>query len=110
MGYSAEMVGPNGLHLLDLDNLQQEDGSVSVSPAATAFFATYVRSDSAALQYLRRAMWHGGAPTITAIDIFERAWTLWNFTRGRDIDPLFVTYRNLLLIQIVAKVLPPVTL
>jgi halimadienyl-diphosphate synthase len=95
IGYSAEMVGPNGLHLLDLDNLQHEDGSVCVSPAATAFFAAYVRPDPAALQYLHRVVRGGGAPATSPIENFERAWALWNLVHAGAIDesllPLFRT-------------------
>jgi halimadienyl-diphosphate synthase len=100
MGFSAEMVGPDGLHLLDVDNLQQWDGSVSVNPAATAFFATYVRPDSTTIQYLRQVVRNGGAPAITNIDIFEFAWALWNLTRGQKSDPLIESYRDSLLDQL----------
>lgn len=94
LGYSAEMVGPHGLHLLDLDNLQQEDGSVSVSPAATAFFAAYVRPDPAALQYLHHIIQGGGAPAIAPIENFERAWGLWNIKHAGALDePLLPRFR-----------------
>jgi halimadienyl-diphosphate synthase len=86
LGFSTETVGPNGLHLLDLDNLQYSDGSVCFSPAATAFFATYVNPDPAALEYLHRVARYGGAPTVTTIDVFEHAWGVWNITRSRAID------------------------
>jgi len=102
LGFSAEWVGPDGLHLLDVDNLQQEDGSVSVSPAATAFFVAYVRPDPAALHYLRRVAHYGGAPPVTSSDIFERAWGLWNFTRGRNFDPAIVAYGDSLLDEFTA--------
>jgi halimadienyl-diphosphate synthase len=86
LGFSIEMVGSDGIHLLDVHNLQQADGSVCLSPAATAFFATSVYPDPAALEYLQQIALHGGAPPITAIDIFETAWALWNFAHGSFID------------------------
>lgn len=97
MGFSAEMAGPDGLHLLDLENLLQADGSVSGSPAATAFFVAYVRPQPAALKYLREVVHQGGAPHVTSSDIFEPAWTLWNLTRGLNIDPIVATYTSSLL-------------
>jgi halimadienyl-diphosphate synthase len=102
LGFSAEMVGPDGLHLLDVDNLQQPDGSVSVSAAATAFYAAYVRADSAVLRYLRELVRCGGAPAVTNIDVFEYAWGLWNFTRGRTIDPSVLAYSDLFLDKLAA--------
>jgi halimadienyl-diphosphate synthase len=77
--FSAEMVGPEGLQLLDLENLQQPNGSVAYSPAATAFFALHVRRrDPAALRYLNRVAVDGAVPYVAPIEIFERAWPLWN--------------------------------
>lgn len=97
LGFSAEMVGAEGLHLLDTENLQQDDGSVSGSPAATAFFAAQVRPDPNALRYLHRVVQHGGAPHVTSSDIFEPAWALWNLTRGREIDAEVAEIGNALL-------------
>ncbi|MDY6876002.1 MAG: prenyltransferase/squalene oxidase repeat-containing protein [Chloroflexota bacterium] len=86
VAFSAEMVGPDGLHLLDVDNLQEANGSVSYSPAATAFFAQHVHClDSAALGYLNHVAINGAVPYVAPIEIFERAWPLWNLAL---IDPL----------------------
>lgn len=97
LGFSAEMVGAEGLHLLDTDNLQQDDGSVSGSPAATAFFAAQVRPDPKALRCLRSVVKNGGAPHVTSSDIFEPAWALWNLTRGRQMDAEVAEIGNALL-------------
>jgi halimadienyl-diphosphate synthase len=79
LGFSAEMAGSDGIHLLDVDNLQQSDGSVSYSPSATAYFALYVREqDPDALRYLERVSRGGCAPNVAPFDIFETAWVLWN--------------------------------
>ena len=86
MGHSAEMVGTDGLQLLDVNNLQQEDGSVSSSPAATAFFVAHVSPDPAALEYLHRIIQDGGASSITPIENFERSWGLWNIVHAGAID------------------------
>ena len=54
MAFSAEMAGTDGKHMLDVDNLQEDNGSVGVSPSATAYFATYIsKGDEASLNYLR---------------------------------------------------------
>lgn len=90
VAFSAEMVGTDGLHLLDVDNLQESNGSVGHSPAATAHFALYVRpNDPAALNYLRNLMagsMDGGAPNVAPFDNFERSWTLWNLSLTGDMD------------------------
>ncbi len=79
VAFSAEMVGPEGLHLLDVANLQEANGSVACNPAATAFFALHVRSgDQSALAYLRHFTADGSVPYVAPIDVFEFAWPLWN--------------------------------
>lgn len=77
--YSAEMVGADHVAMLDVENLQEENGSVGNSPAATAFFLQNVQpDDEKALQYLQSITVEGGVPTITPIDLFECVWVLWN--------------------------------
>src|SRR3972149_5247941 len=44
VAFSAEMVGSDGLELLDREHIQEANGSVAYSPAATAFFVTYVNA------------------------------------------------------------------
>jgi len=87
IAFSAEMVGPDGLHLLDVENLQEENGTVSYSPAATAFFALYVRrQDPRALGFLDRFAIDGAVPYVVPIDVFERAWPLWNLALAGQLD------------------------
>jgi halimadienyl-diphosphate synthase len=79
LGFSAEMAGPDGIQLLDVENLQQSNGSVSFSPSATAYFSLYVRpQDSDALAYLRRLAADGSVPNVAPFNVFEPAWVLWN--------------------------------
>ncbi len=80
MAFSAEMAGTDEKHMLDVENLQEHNGSVGVSPSATAYFATYIkRGDEASLKYLRNAMKaDGGMPNVAPFDVFETAWSLWN--------------------------------
>lgn len=82
MAFSSEMAGIDGQHMLDIENLQESNGSVGLSPSATAYFATYVKkSDEAALNYLRQtAKPDGGQPNVSPFDIFEVAWSLWNLS------------------------------
>jgi halimadienyl-diphosphate synthase len=82
LAFSAEMAGTDGKHMLDVDHLQEDNGSVGVSPSATAYFATYVkRGEERALGYLRSVMKpDGGMPNVAPFDIFEIAWTLWNLS------------------------------
>lgn len=82
MAFSAEMAGLDGKHMLDIKNLQESNGSVGVSPSATAYFATYIkRGDEASLNYLRHVIKpDGGMPNVAPFDVFEIAWTLWNLS------------------------------
>ena len=87
MAFSAEMSGKDGQHMLDIENLQEKDGSVGVSPSATAYFATYIkRGDEASLNYLRNVRNpDGGMPNVAPFDVFEIAWTLWNLSLIPDL-------------------------
>lgn len=82
VAFSAEMVGLDAQILLDVPSLQESNGSVGSSPSATAFFALHVcPGDQQALAYLDTILDEdGSAPTCAPIDIFEIAWTLWNFS------------------------------
>ncbi|HMR98771.1 MAG TPA: prenyltransferase/squalene oxidase repeat-containing protein [Anaerolineales bacterium] len=82
MAFSAEMVGVDGKHMLDVDNLQESNGSVGVSPSATAYFATYIKKgDEAAVTYLRDSMKPDGSfPNVAPFDVFEIGWSLWNLS------------------------------
>ncbi len=79
LGFSAEMAGADGIQLLDVDNLQESDGSISFSPSATAYFALYVRRDDpGALDYLQSVATNGSVPNVAPFDVFEPSWVLWN--------------------------------
>lgn len=88
MSFSAEMAGTDEKHMLDIENLQENNGSVGVSPSATAYFATYVkRGDEASLQYLRNVIKpDGGMPNVAPFDVFETAWSLWNLGMIPDLE------------------------
>jgi len=87
IAHSAEMAGTDNLDLLDANNLQEENGSVSNNPAATAYFAMYVKpGDEKALKYLQKvATDDGGIPSFAPFDIFERVWVLWNLLLTEEI-------------------------
>jgi halimadienyl-diphosphate synthase len=81
--HSAEMAGQDKLHMLDVENLQESNGSVGCSPSASAHFALYVKpGDAKALTYLSPIVVsrRGGAPTLSPIELFERIWVLWNLS------------------------------
>ncbi len=87
MAFSAEMAGEDGLHILDTDNLQEENGSISYSPSATAYFTLKVdRSNYKAISYLGDIIVDGGVPNVAPIDIFESSWPLWNFSLASNMD------------------------
>jgi halimadienyl-diphosphate synthase len=82
MAFSAEMAGVDGKHMLDVDNLQESNGSVGVSPSATAYFAAYIKKgDAGALKYLHSIMKSDGSfPNVAPFDVFEIGWALWNLS------------------------------
>jgi halimadienyl-diphosphate synthase len=80
VAFSAEMAGEEGAHLVDIENLQEANGSVGHSPSATAYFAAHVvPGDPAALAYLREVTIDGAAQLAAPSDVFEIGWVLWNF-------------------------------
>lgn len=83
VAHSAEMTGKDKLALLDPEHLQEKNGAVGASPAATAHFALYVKpGDQKALSYLSQIVesHNGGAPTLSPFEIFECVWVLWNLS------------------------------
>src|SRR5574341_862290 len=82
IAFSSEMAGIDGQHMLDVQTLQEANGSVGLSPSATAYFAAYVKQhDEASLSYLRQTSKpDGGQPNVSPFDIFEVAWSLWNLS------------------------------
>ena len=86
--FSSEMAGLDNQKMLDIDNLQEANGSVGHSPSATAYFALYVSpGNSSSLDYLRNTVdKDGGAPDLFPFDIYERAWILWNLCLSNNWD------------------------
>jgi halimadienyl-diphosphate synthase len=82
VAFSSEMVGIDGIQLLDVENLQERSGSIAQSPSATAFFSLYANPNSTALQaaldFLNTITVYGGASNIEPIVSFQDAWILWN--------------------------------
>ena len=86
MAFCAEMIAPHELGVLDTENIQEANGSVAYSSAATAFFAKYVRPDPAALAFLNKYAINGGVAYCEPIDTFEYAWVLWNIALTNPSD------------------------
>jgi halimadienyl-diphosphate synthase len=106
MAFSAEMAGIDGQLMLDIENLQESNGSVGHSPSATAYFSLYVRQqDKRALEYLRKTVKQdGGVPNVASFDAFEISWTLWNL---RLIPGLQITPRIESLLDMLANAWQP---
>jgi halimadienyl-diphosphate synthase len=83
---SAEMAGQDGQYMLDIENLQERNGSIGHSPSATAYYVLNIKpGDERALKYLRDVTnLRGGAPDLIPFDVFEAAWVLWNFSLVDD--------------------------
>ena len=90
MSFSAEMAGSDSLDLLNVQSLQEDNGSVGFSPSATAYFSLFIdNQNKQALEYLRRiphSNGKGGVPNVFPIDVFEAAWTLWNLSLMNSLD------------------------
>jgi halimadienyl-diphosphate synthase len=93
--FSTEMVGAEGIDKLDINNLQEANGSIGHSPAATSFFALEINpGDPKALSYLRSAMSPGGGfCDLYPFESFERAYVLWNLLL---VDNWNETIRNMM--------------
>jgi len=79
MAFSLEFMGDN----LDVDKtgtLQEENGSIGVSPSATAYFLTKLPDNVAARRYVAdiASVYGSTAPEVFPFDVFETAWSLWN--------------------------------
>ncbi len=92
IAFSAEMAGPDGLHLFDVDNLQEQNGSVGNSPSSSAYFIRYIdNKNQAALKYLYQLADNndGGIPDFKPFDTYETAWVLWNLVQSTSQDNEF---------------------
>lgn len=86
VAFSTEMAGTEGLNLLDVENIQEANGCVAFSPAATAYFLLNVRQDPNALAWLNKIVVNGAVPYTTPIDVFEYGWVLWNLSLAGILD------------------------
>jgi halimadienyl-diphosphate synthase len=88
MAFSAEMAGLDKQDLLDVDRLQEDNGSVGHSPSASAYFATDIRpGDARSLQYLRQvSSANGSVPDLLPFEIYEKSWILWNLALVDSLD------------------------
>jgi halimadienyl-diphosphate synthase len=89
VAFSAEMAGSDGTHLLEVENLTEANGSVGLSPSATAYYLLNLRPhDRAARAYLHTAAdsSDGGVQNFAPFDTFERAWVLWNLALAGPLD------------------------
>jgi len=83
VAHSAEMAGTDMIDLLDIENLQECNGSVGNSPAATAYFCLQIRrDDEKAMRYLLdlSTQDNGSFPTLAPFELFERIWVMWNLS------------------------------
>jgi len=98
--FSSEMAGSDHLSLLDINDLQEINGSVANSPAATAHFTNFVNvANPKAMTYLRSVVQgDGGTPFASPFDIFERAWVLWNLALANllseELEDLYQPHLN----------------
>ncbi len=87
--FALEFLGDD----IDLElarNLQETNGSIAVSPSATAYYLSKFPQNSRARQYLARVMdRNNGALTAACpFEVFERAWVLYNLGLAGILDEL----------------------
>jgi halimadienyl-diphosphate synthase len=78
--FSFEFLGDN-VDITNLPNVQLPNGSVAASPAATAFFLKHIK-DPKAFSYLKEILsitGNGSIMTVYPIEVFEYAWSIYNF-------------------------------
>ncbi|MDP9382540.1 MAG: hypothetical protein M3Q29_20845 [Chloroflexota bacterium] len=79
LAHSLEFLG-NDIDSRQVHRLRERNGSYGNSPSATAHVLAHIRDDQAEA-YLSRVVGvslNGGVPTTYPIDVFERAWILYN--------------------------------
>jgi halimadienyl-diphosphate synthase len=89
------------LDILNIDELPEANGSIGYSPAASAYYALFVKpGDPKSLAYLKQNITaDGGLPNVAPFDLFEVGWTLWNLALPYPSifsDPLVTKHVNFL--------------
>ncbi|MEJ2556619.1 MAG: hypothetical protein P8186_10395 [Anaerolineae bacterium] len=79
LAFSLEFMGDD----FDIEKarfIQERDGSVAVSPSATAYLLTQWPDNGTARRYIADVgtTYGGKAPQVFPFDVFETAWSLWN--------------------------------
>ena len=79
LAFSLEFMGDD-LDIEEARFIQESNGSVAVSPSATAYLLTKWPDNTAARRYISdvAGAYGGVAPQVFPFDVFETAWSLWN--------------------------------
>jgi halimadienyl-diphosphate synthase len=79
LAFSFEFMGDD-FELEKAWSLQEHNGSVGVSPSATAYLLTRQPGNANARRYIDQVAqaYQGRAPQVFPFDVFETAWSLWN--------------------------------
>ena len=79
LAFSLEFLGDD-LDVKKVESLQESNGSVGVSPSATAYFLTKQPANAAARRYVAAVAdaYGGRATQMFPYDLSEMAWSLWN--------------------------------
>jgi halimadienyl-diphosphate synthase len=83
LAFSMEFLGQD-VRPRDLERCAYPNGSLGCSPSATMFLLEHTGSPKARgyLQWVSEWMHSGGFPSQLPFDVFEYAWTIYNFWKG----------------------------
>lgn len=91
MAHSAEMAGNDNKHIINWEDLSEENGSVGFSPAATAYFVSHCPENDKAKAHLESVFLEESVPNVSSVDLFETIWSIWNLQQAYpSFDPLLV--------------------
>ncbi len=83
LAFSLESMG-DAFDVREAESLLESNGSVAMSPSATAYLLTQDPGNAPARRYIAQVteVYKGKAPQVFSFDTFETGWCLWNLFLG----------------------------
>lgn len=91
IAHSAEMVGIDNKHIINWEDLSEDNGSIGFSPAATAYFVSHCPENDKAKAHLESVFLESSVPNVSSVDLFETIWSIWNLQQAYpSFDPQLI--------------------